>query len=81
MLELPAVNWAPRRMLPPPMTMAICDAVLRRPIGLAGDVHDLLHADAALAGRGKALAGELQDDPAIGRSGEWLGSDIVAPIG
>ena len=65
MLELPAVNWAPRRILPPPMTMAICDAELGRPLHLRGDVDDFLHADAALAGRGKAFAGEFQKDAVV----------------
>ena len=67
MLELPDVNWAPRRMLPPPITMPICTPELRGPIGLAGDVDHLLHADAALTRRHKALAGKFQDDALVGR--------------
>ena len=60
MHELPEVNWAPRRMLPPPMTMAILHAVLGGLVGLPGDVHDGVHGDAALAGMDEPLAGNLQ---------------------
>ena len=44
------------------------DAELGRSLDLRGDIDDFLHADAALAGRGKAFAGEFQED-AIVRAG------------
>ena len=37
-------------------------ALLLGPVGLRGNVHDLLHADAPLAGGGEALARKLQND-------------------
>ena len=41
------------------MTMRDFDAELGGPLDLRRDVDDFLHADAALAGRGKAFAGEF----------------------
>ena len=40
-------------------------AALRRLVDLLRDGHDFVHADAALAGVGKTLAGELQHDTAV----------------
>ncbi len=75
MLELPAVNWAPRRMLPPPMTMAISTPSCGGPLDLGRDVDDFLHADAALAGGGKAFAGEFQQDSFV-RAGRHRSCNI-----
>ena len=38
----------------------------RRALRLRGDIDNFLHADAALARRGKAFAGEFQDDALVG---------------
>ena len=50
-------------------------AELRGPLRLRGDVHDFLHANAALPRRGKAFAGELENDSLVG-AGRHKGSKI-----
>ena len=67
MLELPAVNCAPRQDVPTADDDANLHSLLCGLVRLAGDVDDLGHADAALAGRGEALAREFQNQALVFR--------------